>query len=394
MDSFTRERLLKKHAHLEHRENYLESNCLNNFYKHKCLVEYLELRKRILKNNSISYVYQCLICGRQSGGAIKKDIALKNISSNKLTLDYDDTIEEKYTIKKKRILDIIVAIRKQKNEIYNKYIGKESSNNDHEDFLKKAKKEKEKLQILIDDFYNKLESSFADSRFKYDSIHRELAYLKIRVTNKIIEKAKEMKINLFKSEPEINIWFKEYFKEDFYMEAEVSGVHTSEKQNVKIDYILKPKQHLIDNGFVNECFGVEIKYIDPESSDLAKKANKAIWQTISYNDCKFDLKNKRSIKPKFCMIFSNLSFNESRNLFKEFEHAHNYRIWFYYLLLANHANVGELRVKGTRDKPTGWTFKFGNSGAYFNKNIDKENNVTYSLQNEELVYKKRIGNFQ
>lgn len=270
--------------------------------------------------------------------------------------------------------------------------GKEAPKNDNESFLEKSKIATERLQKYINDFYSELEEKY---NLSHRAIRRELSILKVRATDKIIKEAKEKeKLSLFSDEPEIKSWFKEYFREDFYIESEVPGLHISENQNVKIDYILYPRQHLIDNGFIDECFGVEVKYIDPESSSLAKKANKAIWQTISYNDCKFNLKNGKQIKPKFCMVFSNLSFDEVDNLYKEFVHTNNYRTWFYYLLLSNHANVGELRVKGLRVEPTGWTFKFGNSGAYFNRSINNTNQVSYTLQNENLVHKKRIGNFQ
>ncbi|NVJ52873.1 MAG: hypothetical protein HWD90_04200 [Campylobacteraceae bacterium] len=83
-----------------------------------------------------------------------------------------------------------------------------------------------------------------------------------------------------------------------------------------------------------------------------KKANKNIWQTISYNDCKFYLK-KKVIKPKFSMVFSNLYFENEIELCKEFVHADNKRIWFDCFLLANDANLGEIKITEDRHHPKG-----------------------------------------
>jgi hypothetical protein len=129
------------------------------------------------------------------------------------------------------------------------------------------------------------------------------------------------------------------------------------------------------------------------SEDLVKKASKGIWQTASYNHSKFTIKNGKQIQPKFCMVFSNLSFDQEEDLFKEFPHAHNKRIWFYYLLLANHANVGELRIRGDRKDPTGWSFRFGNSGVYFRRTTNNEKSI-YEVSDANLATKIRIGNFQ
>lgn len=213
--------------------------------------------------------------------------------------------------------------------------------------------------------------------------------LNIYVRNKIVsENLARDNTNLFKSEDEVTEWFIEYFNKDFKIYHQAKGIHLLEKDEVKIDILLIPRKHLVEKGFIYHVIGVELKYIDPQSDSLISKANESLAQTISYTNCKFEIEGK-FYRPKFCMIFSNLSFCNEKAIFREFPVGYNERIWFNYLLLANKLNVGEINIYGNRDINRGWSFNFGNTGVYFKKVDD-----FYKLVNENVILKNIIGNMQ
>ncbi|MEF1309070.1 hypothetical protein QTO01_03075 [Vibrio mytili] len=217
----------------------------------------------------------------------------------------------------------------------------------------------------------------------------------------------ELERYYFKSEPQLCEWFIERFSEWFYIFTEVHGNHTAEHENLRIDFILYPKEQLVEQGFHRSYFGVEVKHFLP-SQGHGRKPSRAIWQTASYNDTLFDLQSSKSIpknvikrelpravKLNYSLIFSNISFEkEYREYFglkEQFESSADERAWKAMLLVANHANVGTVTVK-TSDysKIKRWEFSF--AGSYY---------FTYTLQNDtplkvhdmNLVTKKRTGNF-
>ena len=370
-----------KNTRLLKRYNRLNDHFEQVYYGHKCNDISLVLCKRVYKNGSEAYVYQCDICGYQKGGALKKEKALQVLNNRNLQIFQTD-LTDTYQNRRKKLLRILYTI---KRKMAGKDIIKDVPTKDFET------KHKEELD-LMKNLYSQLKKIY-----KFDSsVHTFLGQFRSFVNNEYIVKnhLEDTKIKRFRNEDEVKSWFVDYFREDFYIEDEVGGYHITEKQNVKIDFLIYPRKHLIDNGFISHCIGIEVKYIDPMSENLTKKANKALWQTISYNDCLFTLKSGKRIQPKFCMVFSNLSFDHEEKLYTEFPHAHNKRIWFYYLLLANHANVGELRIRGDRNSPTGWSFRFGNSGVYFRRQTNYENENIYEVSNSNLATKKRVGNFQ
>ncbi len=380
-----KEKLTLQYNHLVSKYDHLNIHWEEVYHNHRCNDTTLVLCDRKYTNGSSAYVYQCEVCGYQKGGAIKKEKAIQLLNGE--VIPFQNTLVDTYQNKRRKLIKVLNRIKNRLSNIQNQLDGKKLvETKPLPDFSERIIKE----ENFMKDLYLQLKETYKSD----EGIHSFLGRFRSFINNEyILQKYLEnSEVNRFTKEDEIKEWFVKYFIEDFYIEEEVSGYHIVQKQNVKIDFIIYPRKHLENKGFINECIGIEVKYIDPMSEDLAKKANKSIWQTISYNDCLFGLKSGKQIQPKFCMVFSNLSFDYEENLYKEFPHAHNKRIWFYYLLLANHANVGELRIKGTREEPTGWSFRFGNSGVYFRKKTD--DNSIYEIGNPNLAIKKRIGNFQ
>ena len=90
------------------------------------------------------------------------------------------------------------------------------------------------------------------------------------------------------------------------------------------------------------------------------------------------------------MLFSNLSFDDEYSLLKGVApsvYENEKAKWTALLELANHANVGNLVMYGSRDNRLGWKIKFA-AGIYFSRFRSE-----CSLHNSQLFNKMRIGNF-
>ncbi|MUK47527.1 hypothetical protein GNP79_12075 [Aliivibrio fischeri] len=211
----------------------------------------------------------------------------------------------------------------------------------------------------------------------------------------------------FKSEPELCKWFIKQFSEWFFIFTEVQGVHTSEKVNLRIDFILYPKQSLIDQGFDESFFGVEVKHFLP-SQGHGHKLSRAIWQTASYNDTIFDLQSSKffprkivkdklpkQVKLNYSLLFSNISFKSEYltyfDLKNDLDRNQSEQEWRGMLLVANHANVGTIRINTVDySNINRWEFLFASS-LYFTYTKKAANQ--FKLNNLNLVIKKRTGNF-
>ena len=204
-------------------------------------------------------------------------------------------------------------------------------------------------------------------------------------------------VQSFASEDELKNWLETFLAKDFEIYKEPPGHHIVEGVGVQIDYIFTAKEHLIEAGFDSAPFGVEVKHI-PQDSGFMHKVTRGIWQTISYNDCEFKI-GMSKVRPKYCMIFSNLAFKSERELLYDLgfnrnngENYENDKVAYSALLhLANHARVGSLEIKGERDSYRGWEFRFV-GGVYFSTR-QYAGEWQYVKSNENLINKRRIGNF-
>ncbi|MFG0604825.1 hypothetical protein ACF8CX_03655, partial [Vibrio mimicus] len=210
-----------------------------------------------------------------------------------------------------------------------------------------------------------------------------------------IRKSKSVEISkkhkLFNNESELKQWFKEHLEADFRIRTEVEGVYGDSK--VKIDFMLVPRKHLIEEGFVKEPIGVEVKYFDV-TNKFTKKSSRAIWQTVSYKHSVFKAETGEQYTPAYCVLFSNLSFKHERELLLKYvpTDAENDEMeWRGMLHLANHAGVGTFEISGSRKYYNGWAIK-SVGGVYFRAYFCNGSKA-YHLSNPKLISKERHGNF-
>lgn len=326
------------------------------------------------------YVRQCNACGEQRGGSLKKTdavVLLNGVSPR----EFDDSIEEERRIRNQilneQASELLSEASRLKVMLFGEKDWKVLRNEERDEHVKATSLLTENIDSLVKQF----------------GVNGAVGFL-VRETVRLKKKAHDefkQQVNRFSSEAEIKEWFELRLSKDFHISREVYGRHLAENVQVRIDYLLKARKHLVDAGFEASPFGVEVKYFSQEAG-FTHKTSRGIWQTISYNDCEFYVE-EGSVKPKFSLIFSNLSFQEELQLVKNFgfEFENDKFEWRGMLHLANHANVGCLNVKGSRDQYHGWEIQFV-GGTYFSCGIFK-GDATYKKSNENVINKVRIGNF-
>lgn len=319
----------------------------NLIKSHKC-DEHLEERLRRKKNDSIGIVMQCTICGKQKGG--EKSSKNRNLSEIQ---PFDE--------------QIIIDIEKASQDRFNSF-------------------RKEMISFKLYERIKK-ENNYTDE-IMYNLLKSMLSI----ATEENFKNIKESEFCKLNNEPKLTKWLIEFLNEDFHIAPELKGQYILTKKNIKVDLMLYPKRHLIENGFAKEYFAIEVKYIEP-NHDLFRKASEMFWQTMTYKDSIFKIKNKEII-PKFTLIFTNLSFDNQREKLKcrvDFDMS---SMWRAYTHLASHAGVGLLQIlepkvdfKTKEISKIGWKMFFA-TREYFTK--DRQGN--YTLNNEHVAKKKNAGN--
>lgn len=340
---------------------------------------HLEIKIRKF-GGGIHYVEQCNTCGAQRGGSLKKAHALQLLIGT-TPRDFDPSINEQYRLNRQLANEKISKLSNERIQLKRLLNIQPAQNGIHaavdEHYIKSASD----LSLYVDD----LVTQYGMSRAV-----RLLVQETVRLRKRENEELKQ-KTNRFSTEAELKAWFEEFFSKDFIISSEVNGRHLAENVSVRIDYFLKARNHLVEEGFDPKAFGVEVKYFRQEEK-FTHKTSRGIWQTISYNDCEFDLP-EGPLKPKFCLIFSNLSFPDELNIANCFgtEYENDKIQWRGMLHLANHANIGCLNIRGSRDQHYGWEMRFG-GGVYFCCYVSKQG-ITYKKSNENVINKIRVGNF-
>lgn len=161
----------------------------------------------------------------------------------------------------------------------------------------------------------------------------------------------------------------QYISDDFLIRKEVRGVHLIGRTGVSIDFLLYPKQHLIDDGFDSEWIGLEAKYIkDFKNGDLGKKS-KLVWQSITCAQPVFEVDGAR-VRPFFILMYV------GEEDFSKDEFGERAAVsWGALVNLAQYANVGWM-ITSPR---YGWVIRFG-GGTYY-RNGRGQGNVTLSSRN-------------
>jgi len=342
-----------------------------------------EMHKEIKKREfggGTHYVYQCNQCGKQRGGSLKRFDAIKMLNGKQVEL-FDPNIEEERSIKNRIAYEEISSLWSEERRITNAINGFP----DYQSTILAEQKKFEEVNEKLTKFIENINDEFGSEKTIRALINQTII-LKKEKYNKLRETTER-----FTSETELKSWFNEKIAADFYIYPEVNGTHLSENVNVRIDYVLFPKEHLIEEGFEPSYFGIEVKYFNQENG-FTHKTSRGLWQTISYNDSKFYLKNKE-IKLKYSLIFSNLSFSKELMLIKNYGHEmeNDQLEWRGMIHVANHARVGAFEIKGNKKEYKGWSIKFA-GGTYFGSTVyNSESN--YNKSNEDVINKVRVGNF-
>lgn len=91
---------------------------------------------------------------------------------------------------------------------------------------------------------------------------------------------------------------------DFDIFEKCKGRHKHGGERVYYDLVLRPKQHLVDQGFDNGYFIIEVKLFN--QSDAAKhdtKARDMLWQCVAYSFSEIELPTGEFDRPLFVLYF-------------------------------------------------------------------------------------------
>lgn len=186
---------------------------------------------------------------------------------------------------------------------------------------------------------------------------RNLNYI---VTKDYIKRSIDNEIFMRLDEPELQSFVSDKLKNHFIVKPQVKGYHLLEQHKVIIDFLLYPKQKLIDSGFDPKWFGCEVK-----SPNVKQEASKRILnlgkQCIDYTETKFD----DNIIPNFVVMFPSIPhfFHAQGALNDE---VHSFLYWFKPFL--QRFKVGTLHIYSKSN----WAINFGH-GRYFSTKKGKGN---------------------
>lgn len=344
--------------------------------RHECVRK--GLRLRVSANGSQHIVWQCLDCGEQRGGAVRRHAAVAELGGE-APLPFDESLSDDSRARARRLWEEHHLLTRARDALLFPSLSQaRSSGLDGE-------AEKRRLQELavascLDGLIGEVGK---DQAFELLSKH-------ICERRRVVWEQGLAMPGRFQDELELKAWLVPFLSEDFELHEEVGGVHLAHRTGVQIDYIAIAKPHLLAAGFTNLPFGIEVKYLNP-AQGFSRKAARGFWQTISYTDCVFALA-KQETPLKFAVMFSNLSFEAERGLLKQYGDAreNDFVAWRTLLQLANHAGVGVIDLAGTREQPEGWALRFS-GGTYFVRRSGRS--PEYSLSNMNMIDKVRVGNF-
>ncbi len=332
--------------------SHIETAVSSEGLHHDCN-KYLQLRSR-KKGNGTAYAYQCQFCGDFKGQEVgKKSISapppLEDIELREI---YDKKMSELFRAENPQLEGLITqssgqkSVREKAAELENLILDYCAENNVEPGLLFRIQREQ-----YITNFYD----------------------------------------NQWVNEDQLKQWFISEFSKWFEIYPEIPGVGyvDREKENVRIDFLLKAKQELIAHGFTDQFIGVEVKYLNPVSGNgFHGKSSSGVFQALSYwySGARWSLADHQNIELATVLIFSNLSFDEERELiFGSFDSYYK-AVWNSYLSIANHANIGEILIKTKNNKVTNWQMNY-NGGRYFTM----DTNRGFTKGNHNVINKKRIG---
>jgi len=343
-----------------------------------CSCSTLDLRVRTFANGSAHFVRQCLKCGRQKAGALSKEQARTALGEAVPTV-FEEALNHEYS----EARALVYAQVKRVDERIRELRGVDAFAEDPATLAERLRRE-QSVARLKDALTNLTEV------FGVQGALRPASTEYVRFRQQAWQNSFEG-FEGFTSEPQLREWLESWLGQDFDFFPEVPGRHPSGK-GVQVDYLLYPKQHLVDQGFCQRYVCVEAKYLN-QREGFSHRASRAMWQTISYTQSTFTLAGQE-LRPAFGLLFSNLSFEEERARLKVLSELYNdLAQWRALRQLANHAAVGIFEMRGTRSDHSGWKMDFA-GGTYFSR---KDNSylreTTYRLSDRNTAEKVRTGNF-
>lgn len=99
-------------------------------------------------------------------------------------------------------------------------------------------------------------------------------------------------------EPVLKAFMVEQFSSDFFIRPEVTGKHMITGDKVKADYMLQPKSHLLEAGFEDCKFVIEVKGVYGNNLSPRTRMEHAIQQAATYVHSRFDFG-----QPRFAILF-------------------------------------------------------------------------------------------
>lgn len=172
------------------------------------------------------------------------------------------------------------------------------------------------------------------------------------VTDKYIKQVIDNDIYLSLDEDQLKYLVKETLEEHFIIKGEQTGYHLLEQREIRIDFLMYPKQKLIDLGFEKLWFGCEVK--SPSAKQEAKKrVLNLAKQCIDYTETKFE----NGIIPNFVVMFPSMPhFYHAQNCLND-ETVHFLSLFKPFL---QRFKVGTLHIYSINN----WAINFGH-GLYF-----------------------------
>ncbi len=175
-------------------------------------------------------------------------------------------------------------------------------------------------------------------------------------------------------EPKLKRLLQLGIEKDFDILPEVTGTNIVEHDEVRIDFMCYPKQHIIDAGFHPAWFGIEVKHIPQKddgshTSGTTSKITRLFWQAISYAQSEFNIENQ-NIRPAFVLVHTNrIQSRGNQSLFRNLT------------ALGLYGNVGVLDFFVGKRK--GWMITFARYYAFH------DNNGIEVYQ--QMLPKRRVG---
>lgn len=324
------------------------------------------------------FVNQCLVCGRQRKGPLKEIEARRQLNGRDPVM-FDTSIEAAIEAKCKLIYTRLVEIHYELNPSARESTAE--SRQQRIDLIEYDKRAVDEALIKLYEVHSKEQA--------VDVVLRHLLPLRKELRSECAAK-----VNRFVTEEELKAWVLPHLEQDFEVFPEVIGEHLS-GASVVIDFVLRPRPHLLLHGFVDGFVGLEVKFI-AQDNGFSRKSSRALWQTISYTDSEFFVNGMR-VPLVFAALFSNLSFQNEVDLLIPFgghQSENDKAEWRAMQLLANHANVGVLKLRGNRDEWRGWSFSFAAGSLYFSHWVsNRKGESGFTLHDKNLIEKRRIGNF-